>query len=598
MDLPESNMNGIVVAEAPGADHAIAQLPTSVCAFVGRTLRGPVNQPVAVRSFAEFQQVFGGLWQPSPMPYAVEQFFENGGRRAAIVRVCNGGAPATITLPCGSESLTLEARSPGSREALRASVDYDNVGANEDDRFNLVVQRVRSIGSEHIEDQEIFRRLSIVPGTTRFVATALQESTLVRVRGPVPSVRPDRTYRAGARHPIGYIDSNPDGDDGEPLTDYDLIGSRERGTGLFALRASDDIHFLCIPPPERERDVGPGVLVVAARLCQDLRAMLVVDPPAAWDTCEEALKGLRELDFQSDQALMCFPRILAFDRLRGRYESFANCGAAAGVLARLDEQRSPWQPGQDDELLLRPGTRPILVLNEAERARLAAHGINPLQSLRTANAQPLPLRTLAGGAGRNADSSLLTPRRRELLIMSSIERGTRWAVFEAGDRNVWHKVTRQVNDFLQPLAAAGLFGPDAPDDACYVACDERVNPEQEVREGRVSVLVGLRSARTGEYQSFLVTHSRDGSRVRPARSNRLAPGTRMRVEGLGDEVLEQETRRNRTLAQELFGHYSEPRPAPSAPVPAPRPEAAATGRRDLDAITRFYRELGSRGERF
>jgi hypothetical protein len=590
-------MNGIVVAESPGADHAIVRMPSSVCAFVGRTLRGPVNQPVSVRSFAEFQQVFGGLWQPSPMPYAVEQFFESGGRRAVIVRLCNGGAPATITLPCGAESLTLEARSPGSREALRASVDYDNVGANEEDRFNLVVQRVRSAGSEHIEDQEIFRRLSIVPGTTRFVTTALQESTLVRVRGAVPPLRPDRTYRAGARHPIGYVDSNPDGDDGEPLTDYDLIGSRDRRTGLFALRPTDDVHFLCIPPPARDRDVGPSVLVVAARLCQDLRAMLIVDPPAAWSSCDEALRGLRELDLQSDHALMCYPRILAFDRLRGRYETFANCGAAAGVLARLDEQRSPWQPGPDDELLLRPGTRPAVTLSDAERARLLAHGINPLQSLRAADAQPIALRTLAGGAGRNADSSLLTPQRRALLVMNSIERGTRWAVFEAGDRNVWHKVTRQVQDFLQPLAAAGLFGPGDPEDACHVVCDERVNPEHEVREGHVSLLIGLRSARTGEPLSFMVTHSIDGSRVRPVGSNRLPPGTRMTVKGIVEEGRELDVQRQRTLAQELFGHYSEPRPGPSGLAAASPPEAAAPGRRDLDAIARFYRDLGRRGER-
>ena len=44
------------------------------------------------------------------------------------------------------------------------------------------------------------------------------------------------------------------------------------------------------------------------------------------------------------------------------------------------------------------------------------------------------LRTLAGGTGRSAESSLLTSRRRALLVMSSIERGTRWAVFDAGDR--------------------------------------------------------------------------------------------------------------------------------------------------------------------
>ncbi|MGB5102320.1 MAG: hypothetical protein WBO04_03240, partial [Steroidobacteraceae bacterium] len=506
------------MAEGPGSDHAIARVPTAVTAFIGRTLRGPVQRPVGVRSFAEFQQVFGGLWQPSPLPYAVEQFFENGGHRAVIVRVVNGGAPATITLPCGPESLTLEALSPGSREALRASVDYDNVGVNEDDRFNLVVQRVRSTGSEHIEDQEIFRRLSVEPGTTRFVSSALQESSLVRVRGAVPARRPDRTFRAGARHPIGYVDSNPDGDDGAPLTDYDVIGSPARGTGLFALRAAEDVHFLCIPPLSRNRDVGPSLLVAAAQLCRERRAMLIVDPPAAWDTCDEALHGLRELEFQSEHALMCFPRILAFDRLRGRYEPFANCGAVAGALARLDDQRSPWQAGPDEELLLRPGTRPARVLTEVERTRLAAHGINPLQALRATNPHPRPLRTLAGGSGATAASTLLTARRRMMLVMNSIERGTRWAVFEAADRNAWHRVTRQVQEFLQPLVADGLFGADETAEACYVICDERVNDDEDARAGRINLLVGLRSPRSGTYESFLVTHSSEGSRVRPARS--------------------------------------------------------------------------------
>jgi uncharacterized protein len=602
--LPESNLKGMVVAEAPGADHAIVRLPASVCAFVGRTLRGPVNRPISVHGYAEFQQVFGGLWQPSPMTYAIEQFFENGGSHAIVVRVCNGGRPATITLPCGRASLTLEARSPGSREALRASVDYDNVGANEDDRFNLVVQRVRSAGSEHIEDQEIFRRLSIVPGTTRFVTTALQESTLVRVRGEVPELRPDRTYRPGARHPIGYLDSNPDGDDGEPLTDYDLIGSAERGTGMFALRAADDVHFLCIPPPARDRDPGPGVLLAAAAHCRELGAMLIVDPPAAWTSCDEVFAGLRELGFMSDHALMCFPRILAYDRLRARYESFANGGAVAGVLARLDERRSPWQTGPDEELLLRPGTRAAQQLTEPERARLISHGVNPLQTLRSASTDAPALRTLAGGSASSADSTLLTRRRRMLLVMKSIERGTRWSVFEAGDRNTWHKITRQVQDFLASLSAEGLFGPADGDNACHVICDERLNTPQDVQAGRVSFLVGLRSTRAGEYSSFLVTHSPDGSRVRPARSRLLPAGARMTVKGVPADAGSEETSRRRTLAQQLYGYYREPRPAP-APAPpasatqsATMPEAPAAGRRDQDAVARFYRDFSGGGQRF
>ena len=194
-------------------------------------MRGPVNQPLLLDSFADYQQVFGGLWQPSTLSYAVEQFFENGGRQAVVVRVVNGGAPATISLPCGGETLTLEAQSPGSREALRASIDYDNIGPAEENRFNLVVQRVRAARIRAHRGPGNLPPRVVEPDTTRFVATALQESMLVRVRGAVPSRRPDRTFRAGSRHPIGYVDSNPDGDDGAPLTDYDIIGSQRARHG-------------------------------------------------------------------------------------------------------------------------------------------------------------------------------------------------------------------------------------------------------------------------------------------------------------------------------------------------------------------------------
>jgi hypothetical protein len=596
--LRDSKLGGIVVAEGPGSESPIGRLPTAVTAFVGRTLRGPVNRPVALRSFAEFHNVFGGLWQPSTLSYAVEQFFENGGRCAVVVRVVNGGAPATITLPCGGgEALTLVALSPGSREALRASVDYDNIGANEPDRFNLVVQRVRAAGSEHIEDQEIFRRVSVAPATARHVAAALQESALVRVRGAAPSIRPERTFLPGSRHPIGYVDSNPDGDDGAPLTDYDLIGSPETGSGLFALESAEDVHFVCIPPPARDRDLGASVLLVAGRLCRERRAMLVLDPPAAWQSADDVVRGLRQFDFRSDHALLCFPRITAHDRLRGRTETFASCGAVAGALARMDEQRSPWEAGADEEILLRPGTRPALHCSDAERQLLAAHGVNPLQSLRTASPHALPLRTLAGGTAASADQGLLTPQRRRLLLMGSIERGTRWLVFEAGERGAWQKVERQVRSFLEPLAAAGLFGPPEATEACQVICDERVNGPEDLAAGRVNVLVSVPAGRPGQYHSFLVTHARDGSRVRPARSSLLPVGTRMTVHGQSEDASSDDTRRQRTLAQELFGHYREPRAAPSGVAPRPAVPPAA-GSLDPQAIARIHQDFGRRLQRF
>ena len=597
--LRQASTGGIVVAEGPGADNAIALLPPAVTAFVGRALRGPVNRPVTVRNFAEFHEVFGGLWQPSTLSYAVEQFFECGGRSAVIVRVLNGGAPATISLPCDNESLTLEALSPGSREALRASVDYDNIGAAETDRFNLIVQRVRARGSDHIEEQEIFRRVSVVPGTTRYVAAVLQESQLVRVRGTVPATRPARTFSPGSRHPVGYVDSNADGDDGGALTDYDVIGSAEAGTGVFALAAAEDVRFVCIPPLERDRDVGAGALLVASRYCREHHALLIVDPPAAWRSCDDALRGLREFEFRSEHALMCFPRIQAFDRLRARPETFANGGAVAGTLARLDEQRSPWQPGSDEELLLRPAVRPEFVLTEAEGARLAAHGINPLHSLRSASPRPLPLRTLAGGSAASADARLLTSQRRKLLLMASLERGTRWAMFEAPGHAVWQQLQRQVEAFLQPLAGSGLFGPAEGPATLDVVCDERINGPDDVAAGRINLLVSLQAGRPGQWRSFMVTQSRGGSRVRSVRTNALAPATRMTVtvpEAAARSAAD--TQPTRTLAQELFGHYSEPRPVPSVVATDRGAPAAAAGRLDAETIARIHREFGRRLQRF
>lgn len=580
---------GITVTEAAGADQPIVRLPTATTGFVGRALRGPLNQPVRVRSFGEFQQVFGGLWQPGLLGYAVEQFFDNGGREAVVVRVVNGGAPATIGLPCGDQVLTLEALSPGSREILRASVDYDNIPAAEDDRFNLVVQRLRTPGSEHIEDQEIFRRLSTEPGTTRYVTSALQESSLVRVRGDVPRVRPDRTFRPGTRQPIGYVDCNPDGDDGGPLTDYDVIGSAERGTGLFALRTVDDLHFLCLPPPARDRDWGAGVLLVATQFCRDRRALLVIDPPAAWGSVDDVLRGLREIALQSDHALMCYPRIQAFDRLRGRYEAFANSGAVAGALARMDAHRSPWEIGPDDQLLLRPGTRPLHLLGAGDCARLSAQGVNPLHSVRSSGTAVAPLKTLARGTGVGPDSSLLTVRRRHLLTINSIEQGTRWARFEAGDRNTWPRLVRQVRTFLLGLAAGS--GPAAEQNAGEITCDERIHDQPDLASGAVNCLVALPGARPGSIRSYMITHRLEGTIVRPVKSRTLPAGTKMTVHEPAvtpRAPVPEEPAPRRTLAQELFAPATEPR-AVAASVPR-RAETTPPGRLDPEFVAWLHSE--------
>ena len=83
--------------------------------------------------------------------------------------------------------------------------------------------------------------------------------------------------------------------------------------------------------------MGLSTLLVAGRFCRERRAMLIVDPPSSWASSAAALDGMRHWPFRSEDAAMFFPRVVAFDRLRGRFEMFAPCGVAAGMIARCDE---------------------------------------------------------------------------------------------------------------------------------------------------------------------------------------------------------------------------------------------------------------------
>ncbi len=521
--VAEGRPSSVDLAEPSPAQRAIVRAPTAIAAFVGRTLKGPVNQPVLINRFAQFQQHFGGLWQPSTLSYAIEQFFENGGRSAYVVRVVNGARPPTISLPAGAGALQLIGINPGSREYLRASVDYDGIGESEPDRFNLVVQRVRSAGSELIEDQEFFRRISIARDSGRLlVSYALAESRLVRVLGEVPEQRPDRSPIVPGGAGIGYALSKPDADDGAPLTDYDVIGSASHGTGLFALQALPAFNFLCIPPLARESDVGCSTLLVAARFCRDRQAMLIVDPPMSWISPRTALDGLRSWPFRSESAVMYYPRVQAFDRLRGRVETFASCGAAAGMIARSDEVWPVWAAAESDDAVLRPGLRPAVPVSDSDRTRLAQAGINVLASVRTTYRAGISPRTLAMGAAGNCDWRYLSARRLALFIAASIEQGTRWVLLEPNTRATWDRAQLQADAFLQSLADSGAFSGGTPEDSHFVIADERVNREQTLAEGKFNLLFGFATSRPGEFDTWLVTHQAGASRVRPVSVNRLA----------------------------------------------------------------------------
>lgn len=83
--------------EAPGVysrivssgNKPIESVGSSTAGFIGQSAEGPVNHPMLVTSWAQYQKQFGGLAAGGYLAHAVYGFFLNGGARAYV---CNVGA--------------------------------------------------------------------------------------------------------------------------------------------------------------------------------------------------------------------------------------------------------------------------------------------------------------------------------------------------------------------------------------------------------------------------------------------------------------------------------------------------------------------------
>ena len=137
--------SGIYVLEGLSRGQPIPVRRATVVAFLGAAPRGPAGIPVKIKSLDEYKKRFGSANQPGRLQTLLNQFFDNGGSTAIVVRVCCSSRRNQILLPGPSGALALSATNPGPREYLRASIDYDGIPVGDRNRFNLVIHRLLGI---------------------------------------------------------------------------------------------------------------------------------------------------------------------------------------------------------------------------------------------------------------------------------------------------------------------------------------------------------------------------------------------------------------------------------------------------------------------
>ncbi|HEX4954423.1 MAG TPA: phage tail sheath subtilisin-like domain-containing protein [Thermoanaerobaculia bacterium] len=507
---------GVYIEELPSGVRTITGVATSIAAFVGRALRGPVNDPITINGFGDFERIFGGLWLNSRLGYALRSFFENGGGQAIVVRLHKKGAAAdTAELTHGN--LTLMAASPGTwGNKLRIRVDHDVAagevfGLPEADRFNLTV---RDGGTGAVE---VFRNLTMTDHGRRVDRVLAAESALMRFKGAVAGNRPAKHDAKPTdpdelkKFPWGDVKysaavSTEAADNGdEDLDAATVIGSEANKTGIQALEKADLFNLLCIPPyknldDEKGGDIDSGVTDAAAAYCEKRRAMLLIDAPPGWTTKDQAKSGISSLEGLSKNAAVFFPRLRQPNFLRdGQIETFAPCGAVAGIFARTDVQRGVWKAPAGLEATLVGVPELAVNLTDPENGELNPLGINCLRVRPAAGRVVWGSRTRVGDDRTPSEWKYIPVRRTALFLEESLYRGTQWVVFEPNDEPLWAQIRLNIGAFLHSLFRQGAFQGKSPQEAYFVRCDKTTTTQNDIDSGIVNIVVGFAPLKPAEF---------------------------------------------------------------------------------------------------
>lgn len=169
---------GVFLAPAPTVSRLRPER-LDIAGFVGVALRGPVDEPVPVARWSEFEQLFGGFDRPAGgperlLPYAVSAFFRQGGQLAYVLRVAPHGG--TADADCAATATFRLGLAGGWTGPLLAAADEGVWGSTLTVRLRYEVSQ-QAVAL--VEDQaDGGNRLSLPAGTR------ISAGSLLRLRDP------------------------------------------------------------------------------------------------------------------------------------------------------------------------------------------------------------------------------------------------------------------------------------------------------------------------------------------------------------------------------------------------------------------------------
>jgi phage tail sheath protein FI len=304
------------------------------------------------------------------------------------------------------------------------------------------------------------------------------------------------------------------GQDSQPLDDNAYLSTGVTSKlGIYALENTDLFNLLVIPPDVRGSDAQPSIASASSVLPNALayavnrRAILIVDPPFAWETgfaavtsaaASGSLQGLSGPNTRN--AAIYYPHLVEADPLRqGQTDVFPPSGAVAGIIAATDVSRGVWKAPAGVDAAIQGIQNLSLKLTNNDNGQLNPLGVNVLRTFPVSGSVVWGARTMRGADSLGDDYKYLPVRRLALYIEESLYRGTQWVVFEPNDTPLWAQIRANVSAFMNGLFRKGAFQGSSPQTAYFVKCDSETTTQTDINNGIVNIIVGFAPLKPAEF---------------------------------------------------------------------------------------------------
>ena len=506
--MPEYLHPGVYIEESERGPKPIEGVPTSTAAFIGETERGP-TKPRLVTSYKDYLRWFGGVFGDTKfMPYAVNGFFENGGKRLYVCRVTDDTAlSAEAALGPNFTVRAVGAGTWGQRVYARVEDSSTlkpgpNNGPAVPVGFKLRLAYYATPPDkdpvEWFKDPskppfpsaaEAFDDLDADERSPNYWYKRLRDNSALAELVPKPGAP------AGTIPPLLPSVQLANGKDG-PLDTADFEGEvlapRLAPQGLAALKLDPYREVALVYAPGAPLAVNKKVI----DHCENLKfRFAVVDPDKSVDVTNFQP---RSVVADSKYAALYYPWIAISDPQTGARKEVPPGGHVLGVYARTDSERGVFKAPANE--ILRGVLELTADINDGTQDALNPRGVNAIRQFPERGIRVWGARTLTS----DALWKYVSVRRLFIFLERSIYEGTQWVVFEPNDYRLWARVIDTIRLFLRTQWRLGALFGRTEEEAFFITCDRTTMTQDDILNGRLICEIGIAPVRPAEFVIFRI----------------------------------------------------------------------------------------------